>query len=126
MQVCSRVDTAPGERLSVNTDACADGPAQQRARSSARNTCTEARRVGTHLVLGHGDAEGNGGGVALDGEVAADLHVEAHLARAVLNSLEAEVVDVRVRKVVARGRDADVDLARHVCEVCAALAVVRD
>lgn len=66
------------------------------------------------LLLSDGAAERNGHGVALDGEVAPNLDVENNLPCIIADGLEAEVVDVRVRPVVARGRNADVDLARHV------------
>lgn len=78
------------------------------------------------LLLRDGAAKGNGNGVALDGEVAPNLDVENNLACVVAYGLEAEVVDVRVRPVVARGRNADVDLARHVGQVRAALTEVGD
>ena len=54
-------------------------------------------------------------GHALAAHVAAEHHVEAHLARlGVRARLQADVVDVGVREVVARAGDGDVELARHV------------
>merc|ERR1719483_340574 len=54
-------------------------------------------------------------GHALDGHVAAQDDVEAHLARLGMHvRLQADVVDVRVRVVVAAARDGNVELARQV------------
>jgi hypothetical protein len=85
---------------------------------------TGLQAAAQHLVFGHRDAEREARRVALDREVAASFDVEAQLAIGRFHRLEAEVVDVGVREVVASRRNADVDLAGKVREVRAALAVV--
>mmetsp|Transcript_11930 Transcript_11930/g.24227 ORF Transcript_11930/g.24227 Transcript_11930/m.24227 type:complete len:261 (+) Transcript_11930:866-1648(+) len=64
---------------------------------------------------GHPNVNRHRLGDALDGHVATEDNVEAHLARRRVRArLEADVVDVGVRKVVTVARDADVELPRQV------------